>query len=139
MATIYAGGCACGSIRYEVTGEPIAMLDCRCRQCQRESGTGHASHLTFQDAGVTVSGAPSLWRMRGDQGTMKERAFCADCGCPTHMTFPDMPQFFVVRAASLDAPERYQPHFVTWASAGHAWDTIDPALPAFDRMPPPAP
>ncbi|MBN9318480.1 MAG: aldehyde-activating protein [Caulobacterales bacterium 68-7] len=136
MVEPYTGGCACGAIRYEVVGEPIAMLDCRCRQCQRESGTGHASHLTFKDAAVAVTGEASLWRMRGDGGTLKERAFCRDCGCPTHMTFPDTPQFFVVRAASLDAPGRYQPQFTTWASAGHAWDPVNPALAAFETMPP---
>ncbi len=136
MAAVWSGGCACGAVRYEVTGEPIAMLDCRCRQCQHESGTGHASHVTFQDAAVTVTGAPSLWRMRGDLGTLKERAFCPDCGCPTHMTFPDMPRFFVVRAASLDEPARYQPQFVTWTAATQPWDPVDAALPTFEKMPP---
>ena len=138
MVGSYTGGCACGALRYEVLGEPIAMLDCRCRQCQRESGAGHASHLTFQDAAVTVAGEASLWRMRGDQGVVKERAFCGACGCPTHMTFPEMPGFFVVRAASLDEPGRYQPQFVTWVSASQPWDALDPTLPTFDKMPPQA-
>jgi hypothetical protein len=41
MNTSYTGGCACGAIRYEINGEPVVMLDCQCRQCQRDSGTGH--------------------------------------------------------------------------------------------------
>ncbi|RYE59425.1 MAG: aldehyde-activating protein, partial [Rhizobiaceae bacterium] len=36
----FTGGCTCGAVRYTVTGEPVAMVDCQCRQCQRESGTG---------------------------------------------------------------------------------------------------
>ncbi len=47
MSDAYTGGCACGEIRYEIPGEPLAMVDCQCRDCQRTSGTGHGSYLTF--------------------------------------------------------------------------------------------
>jgi hypothetical protein len=46
MSEAYAGGCACGAIRYEISGEPM-MNDCQCRDFQRKSGTGHGSYLTF--------------------------------------------------------------------------------------------
>jgi hypothetical protein len=52
MDKSYTGGCACGAIRYEIAGEPAVMVDCQCRQCQRDSGTGHQSHLTFVAAQV---------------------------------------------------------------------------------------
>jgi hypothetical protein len=42
---------------FEIPAEPVVMNDCQCRQCQRESGTGHASHLTFPRATVKVEGA----------------------------------------------------------------------------------
>src|SRR2546421_1924 len=41
MSEAYTGGCACGVIRYEISGEPLASNDCQCRDCQRKSGTGH--------------------------------------------------------------------------------------------------
>ena len=43
----YTGGCACGAIRYDIAGEPVFMNHCQCRDCQRKSGTGHGSYLTF--------------------------------------------------------------------------------------------
>ena len=43
MSKPYTGGCACGAIRYEISCEPLVMTDCQCRDCQRESGTGHGS------------------------------------------------------------------------------------------------
>jgi hypothetical protein len=137
MMRTYIGGCACGAIRYEVSGEPIAMLDCQCRQCQRESGTGHASHLTFKNVAPRLSGKPSLWRMQGDQGITKERAFCPQCGCPVYMTFPDMPDYFVIRAASLDDPSLYRPQFATWTAAAQPWDRVGGDIATFDKMPPP--
>jgi len=112
------------------------MNDCQCRQCQRESGTGHGSHLTFVGAAVTIAGQASLWETVGEGGTRKRRAFCPTCGNPVYIIFPDMPELFVVAAASLDDPRRYQPQIVMWTSAGQAWDHHGPALPRFEKMPP---
>ena len=136
MTKPFTGGCACGALRYEVSGEPIAMLDCQCRQCQRESGTGHASHLTFANAEVKLEGRSTRWEATGDGGTVKRRAFCPICGSPVYMTFPAAPDFFVIRAASLDEPERYRPNMVVWTDAAWAWDHVDPASAKFARMPP---
>jgi hypothetical protein len=47
-----------------------------------------------------------------------------------------MAQVFVASAGSLDDPVRYKPQLVMWASAGHAWDHLDPAVPKFEKMPP---
>jgi hypothetical protein len=48
MSEAYAGGCACGAVRYEISSESVAMAGCQCRDCQRKSGTGHGSYLTFK-------------------------------------------------------------------------------------------
>ncbi len=136
MTEPYTGGCACGAIRFEVSAEPAVMNDCRCRQCQRESGTGHGSHLTFVGAPVRTTGNASFWETVGEGGTRKNRAFCPTCGNPVYISFPDMPDVFVVAAASLDDPGRYQPQIVMWASAGQPWDPVDPAITTFEKMPP---
>ena len=135
MTRPFTGGCACGALRYEIAGEPVVMLDCQCRDCQRESGTGHASHLTFSGAAVRVEGEATLWSATGEQGMVKTRAFCPTCGAPVYMTFPAMPDMFVIRAASLDEPERYAPTMVIWTTSGQAWDRVDPGLTAFEKMP----
>ena len=136
MTTPYTGGCACGDIRYEITADPLAMVDCQCRDCQRDSGTGHASHLAFLRQNVTLTGEASHWDMVGDSGNVKTSGFCPRCGSPVYMTFAANPEVFTVRAASLDDPSRYRPQLVTYRVRGHAWDHLDPDVPKFDRMPP---
>src|ERR1700730_8733194 len=39
------GRCACGAVEYECDGEPVAMLNCHCRDCQRASGSAYAAIL----------------------------------------------------------------------------------------------
>jgi hypothetical protein len=136
MGKPYAGGCACGRLRYEIAGEPLFSNDCQCRDCQRESGTGHGSYLSFARTGATVTGEASHWDMIGDSGKVKTRGFCPVCGLAVYMTFAAAPEVFTIRAASLDEPARYKPQAVTYAIRGHSWDRLDPDLPKYERMPP---
>lgn len=136
MTRPYRGGCACGAIRYETAAEPVFANHCQCRDCQRRSGTGHGSWLTFPGrAEMVVTGQASTWSVRGDSGNEKVHAFCPTCGTPVHLTFAAMPDLVAIPAASLDDPGRFTPQVVTYAVRGPGWDTLDPVLKTFDTMP----
>lgn len=132
----YSGGCACGVIRYNISDEPIFMNDCQCKDCQRMSGTGHGSYLTFPSrAAVKLEGEASHFDMIGDSGNTKTSSFCPKCGSPVYMTFAAMPTLFTVHATSLDDPSRYIPQAVTYTVSGFPWDHLNPVLPKFEKMP----
>ena len=136
MTKEYVGGCACGAIRYKTRSDPIVENHCQCLDCQKRSGTGHGSYLTFpRRADVTVTGTTSDWRVKGDSGNEKVHAFCPTCGTPVYLTFAAMPELLAVHATSLDEPSLFMPQMVTYTIRGHTWDTIDPALASFQRMP----
>ncbi|EMY71446.1 GFA family protein [Leptospira vanthielii] len=132
----YSGGCACGVIRYHISDEPIFMNDCQCKDCQRMSGTGHGSYLTFPSrTSVKLEGGTSHFDRIGDSGNTKTSNFCPKCGSPVYMTFAAMPTLFTVHATSLDDPTRYKPQAVTYTVSGFPWDHLNPALPKFEKMP----
>lgn len=136
MTSPWTGGCACGAVRYETVAEPIFQNHCQCLDCQKRSGTGHGSWLTFPGrADMAITGEARIWRVAADNGNEKAHAFCPTCGTPVHLTFSLMPDMIAVPAASLDDPGRFSPQAVTYGVRGHAWDTLDPALPRFERMP----
>ena len=39
MSTLLAGGCLCGSVRFQTTQMPLRTLSCHCTFCQRMTGT----------------------------------------------------------------------------------------------------
>ncbi|WP_443750120.1 GFA family protein [Asticcacaulis solisilvae] len=135
MSGAYTGGCACGRIRYAIAGEPVFSNHCQCRDCQRESGAGHGSYMSFLREGVTVQGEAARWDMTGDSGNAKTRYFCPVCGVAVYMTFAAAPEVFTIRVGSLDQPERYRPQAVTYAARGQAWDYLDPGISRFAGMP----
>jgi len=137
MAKIFTGGCSCGAVRYEIQDEPFEMADCQCRQCQRRSGTGHGSYMSFPSrTAVKLTGTAREWEVTGDGGTVKRHAFCGVCGSPVYLTIPAAPDLFIVHAASLDDPGSYRPQHVLYRSSAQPWDPVDPKVPAHDRMPP---
>ena len=136
MTRKYSGGCACGAVRYETGSQPIFENHCQCRHCQQRSGTGHGSYLTFAERNdVRIEGKVSEWRIAGDSGNDKIHAFCPACGTPVYLGFAAMPAFIAVHAASLDDPGAFNPKVVTYGSSGHGWDTLDPSLRIFEKMP----
>ncbi len=137
MSKAFIGGCACGKVRYEISAEPVFMNHCQCRDCQHRSGTGHGSYITFADrSAVRLEGQATGWEVAGDSGNLKTHSFCPTCGSPVYLTFTAMPNLFTIHAASLDDPSRFQPQVITYRMRGYDWDQVDPALPAFDKMPP---
>lgn len=134
-APLYSGGCACGAIRYQIHTEPIFQNHCQCRDCQKQSGTGHGSYLTFAHrSDQMLSGKATQWSVIADSGNEKHYAFCPTCGSPSYLTFSAMPDLIAVPVASLDDPGLFNPQALTYASRGHRWDLVDPAIPAFAGM-----
>lgn len=136
MSKSYKGGCACGALRYEMRSEPVFQNHCQCLDCQKRSGTGHGSYLTFPEpADTTVTGEAKTWRITADSGNDKLYAFCPTCGTPVYVSFVAAPNMTAIQAASLDEPSRYRPHAITYAGRALDWDTLDPSLQRFDKMP----
>ncbi|PJZ31100.1 GFA family protein [Leptospira kmetyi] len=136
MSKTYAGGCACGAIRYSTKHQPIFQNHCQCRDCQLRSGTGHGSYLTFPSRNeMSISGDATHWEVKGDSGNIKIHSFCPVCGTPVYLRFAAMPDLIAIHATSLDEPSLFSPQALTYSVRGLAWDKIDPSLKAFEKMP----
>ena len=136
MTASYTGGCACGAIRYEISGEPMMAGHCQCRDCQRMTGTGHASMMMFPLAAMKITGTPKFHDVKTDSGNTASRGFCANCGSFVMAKSSGMSGMMTIAAGGLDDPSRFRPQMVVYAIRGHAWDRLDPALRSFPQMPP---
>lgn len=132
-----SGGCGCGAVRYEFSGEPIIALNCHCRDCQRASGSAYASLLVVSEESFRlISGAPRYHSKLSDRGTTMQRGFCADCGSPLSLLEPHRPKFVFLQAASLDDPASHKPTMDIFTDSAHPWDSLNPALEKHAGMPP---
>src|SRR5258706_886604 len=83
ITTPFSGGCACGAIRYESTAEPVLMLHCHCRDCQRSSGGPFSSFVIVPTEAFKLS--PSSLRFHyspSHAGGKRHRGFSPEFGSP---------------------------------------------------------
>jgi hypothetical protein len=132
----YTGGCTCGAARYEIGAEPIRGFYCQCRDCQRDTGAGHSAVAVFPSAALKVTGSVTEHLRIADSGVQKRKGFCAICGSPLYNQPQNVPDMIGVYVGTLDDPSSFKPQVVMFASRGHDWDLLDPALPKFPNMRP---
>jgi hypothetical protein len=128
MAQSMSGGCACGAIRYQCNVEPVLMLNCHCRDCQRASGSAYAAIVAIPKTGVQMSGEPRYHAVLGKSGKPVERGFCARCGSQVSMRLERFPDVLGLHAGSLDDPSIYRPMMDVFTSSAQPWDHMDPAI-----------
>ena len=136
MAALITGGCACGAVRYESSGEPVFSGNCYCRDCQRSSGTAMASVLGVPKASVKIlKGDAKYFEVTADSGKKISRGFCASCGTPLFSLLEAMPDLIGIKASSLDDPSQFSPGISLFTSSAPAWAPFVENLPKFPKMP----
>jgi hypothetical protein len=132
----HTGGCSCGAVRFEIAAEPLRGFQCQCRDCQRDTGCGHASVLVFPRAAMHITGRVSEISRIADSGAQKRKGFCGSCGSPLYNKPVSKPDMIGIYVGTLDDPSIFKPQIVIFTSRGHVWDHLDPTLRKLPYMRP---
>jgi len=129
------GGCHCGAIRYEVTGEPLHHALCHCADCRRSAGAPMVGWTMFPEAQVRiVKGEPKTYTS-SEHG---RRLFCAACGTGLFYTNAAMlPGMIDVQSGTYDDPEAFPPGAHIQSAERLGWMESAHELPSFERYPSP--
>ena len=127
-----SGGCFCGAIRYQASGQVFNCTNCHCEICRRTTGAPCVAWFSVPAAGFrVVLGAPARFRS-SDHAT---RTFCPTCG--TQLTFSDdaAPEEIDISTCSLDDPaaSAVVPHDHTFTSSQLPWLRLADELPRYAR------
>lgn len=122
------GGCLCGAVRYEVTGEIAPIQLCHCSQCRKaQGGPFGANAPVAADAFRLVQGGDVLREYRASPG--KRRVFCGTCGGPIFSQRDDAPETLRLRAGTLDDGAGLTLGFHIQAASKAPWWPIEDELP----------
>ena len=127
--TTFRGSCLCGSVHYEITGDPQRFYHCHCSRCRKASGTGHASNLLIKPGAIKwIKGEDLIKAYKIPEAKRFTRCFCSVCGSavPRYVKETD---FIVIPAGSLDSDPTIQPQArIFWASRA-SWSCGGDDLP----------
>ena len=138
MADTMKGGCFCGAVRYEYSGEIQWPGNCHCRACRKLGGGKGGSWIGMQAADLKTSGETSSFSYTADSGNKVTRFVCANCYSPVYNQNSARPDMRVIPAGSLDDPSLFKPGIEIYTSEAPEWDPMIAGLPQFETMPNPA-
>jgi len=105
----FTGGCLCGEVRVEATGDPNRVGLCHCLDCRKHHGALFFAAAMFPQDAVSVT---------GETGQYKGRHFCPICGSSVFNRFGDEIE---VHLGTLDEVSQMTPTYECWTVRREGW------------------
>ena len=132
--TTMTGGCMCGAVRYETTGESFGVSHCHCHSCRKHNGAAVVTLAGFKADQVTFSGAE---RKVYESSPGVGRAFCGNCGTP--LTWEgdggEMGPILELHISTFDDPNVLVPTVHAFYPERITWFDIADNLPRQEAFP----
>lgn len=130
-----AGGCACGAVRYEVTGRPLSVHACHCTDCQTLSGSAFGLSMVLNEADVRLtSGAVAINDFTASKNRM-HRHHCVDCGVALWFSSPGYAGIVALKPGTLDDTSSLRPIAHMWYRSAQPWVDVRDDVPVFQEQP----
>ncbi|MFT4510453.1 GFA family protein [Caballeronia sp. 15711] len=127
------GQCHCGSIKFEVSEEPLHSTLCYCVDCRRQSGAPVLAWAMCKKASIAVKGEASVYH----SSETGRRSFCGTCGTGLFFSNQQLDQMGMiqVRIAAFNDPNLIAPKMQVQTAERPSWMTSITELPSFVRFP----
>lgn len=128
-----SGHCLCGSISYRFDADPAAVVLCHCDDCQRHTGSAFSVNILVARDAVEINGTPKSHQTTGSEnGCLRDRMFCGDCGTPIFTVLHEQPDLVIVKAGTLDDRVGPAPSAEVWTRRAQDWLEPHPTRARFD-------
>ncbi len=121
------GGCFCGDVRYQITGEPELQLLCFCSDCRATTGSDSwPGYMVKNEDFAVIQGSPIVYEKLSKEGRVVKQNFCGTCG--STMWGATTFGLVSVSAATLDDPSEFRPTKKVYLKGAPHWARIPEAL-----------
>ena len=121
MPAPYTGGCQCGTVHYTLTEEPLRLVACHCKECQRQSGSAFGMSMLVKQASLTVTGPTKRFTRIADSGNPNTGVFCPECGVRIYHIPGYANDLFVLKPGTLDDTTWLRPEYFVWLKSAQGW------------------
>ncbi|MEY2943277.1 MAG: hypothetical protein RLY97_1291 [Pseudomonadota bacterium] len=130
----HTGGCGCGATRYQLTGTPIFINNCHCKQCQQQTGSTSVVNAFYESESIQLtSGTLTEHGFKSGSGGQHIICRCASCGSALFSYYPRFGRLGAgVRVGTLDDSAAFKPDAVVHAAERMPWVALPSDIPAFD-------
>ena len=126
------GRCACGEVRYRLSGAPMFVHCCHCLDCQRQTGSAFVLNAIYeQDRVELLTGAPEPTPVPTDSGRPHDVYRCPTCRTAIWSDYGRR-GFRFVRVGTLEDPAALPPDVHIFTRAKLPWVALPADAPAFE-------
>jgi hypothetical protein len=119
-----SGSCLCGKVKFECENFFSEFHLCHCIQCQKTTGSAHASNLFTARENITWLSGQDYVRRFDFPGRSISKAFCTECGSPLPY-LSGTGKALVVPAGSLDSNPNIGPQDnIFWLERASWYDEV---------------
>ena len=125
------GGCRCGKLRFEATGEPMLTIACHCTGCQHMTASAFSLSEGYStDAFRLLAGEPVLGGIHGPT----RHYHCDYCKSWLYTEPEGVENFVNVRSTMFDEPRTDKPFVEVYVGEALPWAVIG-ASKTYDALP----
>jgi len=124
----WLGGCFCGEVRYQVSGQGTNLCLCHCTSCRRATGAPLVAWGTFARERFDVVRGRLVERCSSPEVF---RGFCASCGTSLTYRHARRGDEIDVTLATLDDASAFAPAAHIWVQDKLPWVSLADGLPQF--------
>lgn len=115
-----SGSCLCGKVSFESENDFNQFHLCHCIQCQKTTGSAHASNLFTSPNNINWLSGFDLVKRFDVPGRSISKAFCTECGCGVPY-LSGTGNALVIPAGCLDSPPNIAPQDNIFCSEKVDW------------------
>lgn len=130
------GGCLCGNVRYTGTADPLSVMVCHCKNCQKQTSTAFSLIVGLPKGALAIKGELSAYHDQGTSGQAVVRRFCGACGSAIMTDAAAYPTMEFLKAGTLDDTSWLKPDTQFWCDSAQGWLKLDGDIAQLARNPP---
>ena len=130
----YYGGCLCGNVRFEITGDIKNIVFCHCSQCRKAQGSAFATNGNINKNDFTFTAGEDQLTAYKDGSLTKY--FCQQCGSPIISKNTAKPNTVRVRLGAIESSITERPEAHIFATSKADWEEITDDLPQYESYEP---
>ena len=124
---ITTGSCACGNVRFQITGELRDVVNCHCDPCRRWTGHFMAGTSTKIENFFFESDSTLTWWNRTEE---VKYGFCSNCGSSLFWEDRGRTESRAITAGVLDPPTGLKTVLNIFSNSVSDYHQLDESIPA---------
>jgi len=126
------GGCRCGRVRFEASGQPLLTMACHCKGCQRMTASAYSLSDTYPAQAFKVTEGEIV--LGGLHGPTRHH-FCDHCKSWLYTEPDGLPDIVNVRSTMFDQTDEQRPFVEVFTGEGLPWARTR-AEHSYETLPP---